>query len=160
MNNPYQSPDAFVAKVRPKSTPMLFWFSLTLIVLGAIVWVSVVASVLTDIVNGWTDNPAIDATVAMVCTILFGLICLPQFFSVFRGSLTWARITSWISIAGVLIGLTAAVVYPIVEYNFDFSPPGFEIIGAISYLAVAALFFANNWFHRTWIEQLRQTIAA
>ena len=120
---------------------------------------SVVASIVTDIVNGWTDNLAVEVTVALVFTLVLGLICIPQYFSVFRRSLKWARIASWISIAGIFIGLTAAVIYPIAEYNMDFSPPGFEILGAISYSVVAALFFANRWLHRNWIEQLQRVNA-
>ncbi len=159
MNNPYQSPDSVDAKPTAQSSRLLFWFSLVVVALGVIVWVSVIGSIVTDIANGWGDNLAVQATVGLVFTLVLGLICVPQYYSVFRRNLRWARIASWISFAGIFVGLTAAIVYPIVEYNYSFSPPGAEFLGAVLYSLVAASFFLNRRLHRDWIEQLQRTPA-
>ena len=157
--NPYQSPDNTSPHRVGATHRILFWFSPAIVVLGFILWLAVVGSVAVDIVNGYGSDPQLAATVAILFTIGLGMICIPQFFSVFRRSLRFAKLVTWISIAGIVIGLAAAVVYPIVEFNYDFSPPGFEVLGAISYSIVAGLFAVNFWLHRSWKSTLIQNRA-
>ena len=156
MANPYESPQNTPSTSAVRPSRFLFWFSLAIVVIGAILWVSVVASVATDVINGWGSNPKLAVIVAIVFTIVLGAVCVPQGLSVFGRSERWAGIVIWISIAGVIIGLLAAVIYPIAEYNLDNSPRGFEILGAISYSGIAGLFYLNRWLHRRWVDTLRR----
>jgi hypothetical protein len=159
MPNPYESP---VAETRirdsaPKPSRLLFWFSMMIVVFGGLIWLSLVASVAIAITNDWGGNPVVSAIVVLVFTLVLGLICIPQFFSVFCRSQKWASVSIWVSVLGVVAGLVAATVYPIAEYYLDNSPPGFEILGAISYALLAGLFFLNMRLHQKWIGQLEST---
>ena len=147
--NPYSSPsDAGPSKIEVPR--MLYWFSMAVVWLGGLLWLIVVGSLTTDLVNGYGSNPRLQVIVLISFTIGLVAICIPQFLSVFRRSARFAQIVCWVSIAGVVIGLATAVIYPIVEYKLDFSPPGMEIIGAVSYSVVAALFWLNWRLHRDW----------
>ena len=157
--NPYSSPSSS----EPAETAVprtLYWFSMAVVWLGGLLWLTVAGSVTTDLVNGYGSSPRLQVIVLISFTIGLGAICIPQFLSVFKRSARFAQVVRWVSIVGVVIGVAAAVIYPIVEYKLDFSPPGMEIIGAISYSAVAALFWLNWRLHRDWIAVLAGNVNA
>ena len=86
--------------------------------------------------------------------VVFGAICIPQYYSVVRRSLPAARAVLKLCAAGAMIAGTTAIAYPIVEHRLDFSPPGFELLGAVFYSLVALLFLANGLLHKRWIETI------
>jgi len=152
--SPYQSPQASCNRRKPGR--LLLWFSAVVVGLGAVLWVSVVTIIAVEVFYG-LSHPMVGIIVALVFTIVLGVVCIPQFFSVFRRSRRCANWVTWVSVVGIVVSLLTAAIYPIAEYELDNSPPGYEILGAIFYLSIAGLFFLNRRLHQNWISLLRHS---
>ena len=108
---------------------------------------------IADAINEW-GNPVANGVAGLVLLLIFAIVCIPQYFSVFKRSKPFAIAVRRISLLGTLVFIVVAVVYPIIEYNFDFSPPGFEILGAVFYGGIACIFAMNRMLHGRWIEMI------
>ena len=103
-----------------------------------------------DAINGW-GKPVANTIAGLVSAFVFGVICIPQCFSVFRRSEKATLLVMRICIIGIFIAGATAIIYPIMEYRLDFSPPGAEILGAIFYTSIALLFVVNRHLHKRWL---------
>lgn len=91
---------------------------------------------------------------ALVCTVIAGLLCLPQYFGVFRRSLRAAGIASRVSLAFALFYLGAAVIVPLI---LAFTDPRSWVETAslvIIYVDLAVFFLLNRWLLNRWRDTL------
>lgn len=91
---------------------------------------------------------------AVVCTVIAGLICLPQYFGVFRRSLRAAGVAYRVSLAFALLYLGAAVVVPLI---LAFTDPRSWVETAslvITYVDLAVFFLLNCWLLNRWRDTL------
>ena len=151
-DNPYSSPKPFHAAEKSPAWYRLLWFgSAALIGIGLVLTLTLFGCAIADAINGW-GQPLANAFGGVVVATIFGILGVPQYYSVFKRSPRAAVLVQRICVVGFIIAAATAVIYPIAEYHLSNSPAGFEILGAVFYSFLAFLFMFNRWMQKKWLR--------
>ena len=159
MENPFQTPSVGLTGHTYQCRPsrFLFWFSVAIVGMGLLTWISVLGLAAADTLNGNTNNPMTEPTIALIFTVVLSLVCIPQSMSVFMRSLRGAIAVKYVSIIGLLAALVAAVACPIVALQLNNDPYRLVLLSATGFSLSASLFFLNFRLHAVWVGHLKES---